>query len=221
MQENSTLILEPVHPANASVIWLHGLGADAHDFIPVVEQLNFPDELKVRFIFPNAPMRPITLNAGAVMPGWFDIIGIGPEYREDEEGIRSSQLMIEALIEKENQQGIESNRIILAGFSQGGAVVLQSGIRYPGPLAGILALSTYLPLRHSVESEIQVVQQNTPILFMHGTQDQVVPVEFAKHAYNQLKTNKLNVAWQEYAMQHSVCTEQIRDINSFIVDNLS
>lgn len=218
--EDNILIVEPEKPANTSVIWLHGLGADAHDFLPVIEQFDFPDGMAMRFIFPNAPVRPITLNGGAKMQGWYDIVGIGPEYEEDVEGILSSQKLIESLIEKEVQKGIPCNRIILIGFSQGGAIVLQTGIRYPKPLCALVALSTYLPLRHCVDDEIHAEQKNTPILFMHGIYDAVVPVSFAQHSYDKLKKCDFSVQWKEYEMQHTVCMEQISDINSFIIKEL-
>jgi len=220
MQENFTIIIEPEKPANASVIWLHGLAADANDFLPVVDQFIFPDNLNIRFIFPNAPVRPITLNGGISMQGWYDIIGIGPDYEEDKEGIEASQQIVEDLIEKECEKGIATDRIILVGFSQGGAVALHTGIRYTQQLAAVLALSTYLPLRQNIEQEICNLQKTTPIVFMHGSKDLVVPIGFAQHSYDRLNEFELNVKWFEYDMQHTVCLEQINDINKLIVDLL-
>lgn len=220
-QIKEPIIIEPEKNANASVIWLHGLGADADDFIPVVEQLEFPDNLAVRFILPNAPVRPVTLNAGARMQGWYDIFGIGKEYPEDEEGIRSSAEYIESLIGNELQRGIAASRIVLIGFSQGGAMVLHAGLRYRKPLAGVLAMSTYLPLRHSVGKEFHAEQKATPILFMHGTADEVVSKAYAEDSYEKLKNIGLNVRWMEYPMDHTVCLQQIEDINQFLVESLS
>ena len=215
------VIIEPESPANATVIWLHGLGADANDFVPVVEQMVLPESLAVRFILPNAPVRPITLNGGMTMPGWYDLEGIGPQFQEDESGLRASQSTIESLIEKEQQKGIDSERIVLIGFSQGGAVVLQAGLRHTKKLAGLIAMSTYLPLRETVENELEVVQTETPIMFMHGSYDPVVPISFAQGSYQILQQADLNLQWQEYPMEHTVCLEQIRHINSFLLEVLS
>jgi len=221
MQENPTIIIEPEKPANASVIWLHGLGADANDFLPVIDQLDLPDSLNIRFIFPNAPVIPITLNGGMSMQGWYDIIGIGPEYEEDKEGIEASQQIVETLIEREWKKGITSDRIILIGFSQGGAVVLHTGTRHTQQLAAVLALSTYLPLRQSIDDELCSDQKMTPIVFMHGSEDTVVPISFAQHSYYLLNKLSLNLKWYEYKMSHTVCLEQINDINNLIVESLS
>jgi len=218
--EKAPIIIEPDKKANASVIWLHGLGADANDFLPVVEQLNFPGHQALRFVLPNAPVRSISLNNGVSMQGWYDIFGIGPEYPEDEKGIHASCQYIESLIENELQQGINANRIILIGFSQGGAVALHTGLRYQQTLAAVLALSTYLPLRHSVVDEVSAEQMATPFMFMHGTHDNVVPIDFADYSYKKLQNTELNVLWKEYPMEHTVCLQQIQDINRFLVELL-
>jgi len=221
MQGDDAIVIEPERPANATVIWLHGLGADAGDFVPVADQISFPSGLSVRFILPNAPVRPITINGGARMRGWYDLQGIGPQYPEDEQGIRQSQKTIEYLIEKERNHGITPDHIVLAGFSQGGAVILQTGLRFAQPLAGILALSTYLPLRESLAQEFKVQQQDTPILFMHGSHDPVVPYDFAEMCVSSLKQSRLNVELKQYPMDHTVCLQQIEDINQFLIEVLS
>ncbi|HEC30288.1 MAG TPA: carboxylesterase [Gammaproteobacteria bacterium] len=218
--ELSVIELEPEKPAEASVIWLHGLGADGNDFVPVIEALDLPDSPPIRFILPHAPVRPITLNGGQAMRGWYDIVGIGPEYPEDKEGIRSSQARLQSLIYKEQSRGISTDRILLAGFSQGGAIVLHTGLRYEKPLAGILALSTYLPLRDSLASELSHDQRHTPLMVMHGSNDAVVPPEFGRLSCGAMRQQGLDMTWKEYPMGHTLCAEQIKDIRGFILNCL-
>ena len=210
------IVREPQQQADACVIWLHGLGADGHDFASIVEQLGLPSSHRIRFIFPHAPLRPITLNGGMVMRGWYDIYGIGVEYDEDEQGIREAELQINSLIESQIEQGIAADRILLVGFSQGGAIALHTGLRAQTALAGILALSTYLPLRETLTDELHREQHNIPIVFMHGKNDMVVPMALAQLSYQLLDQQSLQLKWHEYSMEHSVCLQQLQDIGDFI-----
>ncbi len=165
------IVLEPATTADAAVIWLHGLGADGYDFVPIVEELRLPPSMAVRFIFPHARPRPVTINNGFVMRAWYDITGIGPDRKEDDAGIRESATVVNGYIEQENARGIESKRIVIAGFSQGGAIALQAALRYPQRLGGVMALSTYLPLRDSVAKEASPANRDVPILMCHGLRD--------------------------------------------------
>jgi len=191
----------------ASVIWLHGLGADGHDFEPIVPELRLPKP--VRFVFPHAPIRPVTLNNGMRMRAWYDIarLGGGPE---DEAGIRESQKLLEDLIRKEKQP------VVLAGFSQGGAIALQTALRYPQRLAGVLALSTYLPLSTKVSLERTKENQDVPIFMAHGTHDDIIPISRAKISREILEQQGYQVEWHEYPMPHSVCPQEIADISAFL-----
>jgi len=191
----------------ASVIWLHGLGADGHDFEPVVPELRLAAPL--RFVFPHAPVRPVTINGGVSMRAWYDILQLGPG-PEDEAGIRASQKVVEGMIEK------EKNPVFLAGFSQGGAVVLQTALRYPKKLKGVLALSTYLPLSASLSKEKQAENQGIPIFMAHGSYDPVIPMARAVMSREVLERHGYKVQWHEYPMPHSVCAEEIADISAFI-----
>ncbi len=195
-----------------SIIWLHGLGADGRDFANIVPELNLAKELAVRYIFPHAPIIPVTINAGYLMRAWYDITGIDLQSREDVEGIQRSQEAIHELIEYEKQQGVPTDRIILAGFSQGGAVALHTALRYPEKLAGVLALSTYLPLRHSLATEASVANKNVPVFMAHGEQDNIVPLAYAQMAQQFLEQNAHQVEFHTYPMAHGVCTEEIVDI---------
>ncbi len=199
-----------------SVIWMHGLGADCWDFVPIVKELNLPDTLPLRFIFPQAPTRPITINGGHEMPGWYDIAMNELERKPDEAGIRESQAAIDALIEREIARGIAADKIILAGFSQGGAIALQAGLRNKHALGGIMALSTYLTLGDSLARERTIANANIPILMVHGTQDPVVPVSLAKSSRDALAANGYQVQWQDYPMPHSVCAEEVEVIAEWI-----
>ena len=212
--------VEPDDRASASVIWLHGLGADGYDFVPVIDQMNLAEIHSLRFVLPNAPIQPVTLNNGMTMPSWYDIYGIGKDFDEDDVGIRRSEESIRQLIQAELDLGVAHNRIFLVGFSQGGALALHTGLRLKQPLAGILALSTYLPLRDQLEVELNHVQKKTPICIMHGSQDEVVPIEFAELSYEILKKQGLDCRWYEYPMGHNLCAEQIIDIKGFIVEQL-
>ena len=205
--------LDPV----GTIIWMHGLGADGNDFVPVVKELGLPDNLPLRFIFPHAPMRPVTINAGNVMRAWYDIIEISSNERKvDEAGIRESQRAIEALIEREISRGIPANKIVLAGFSQGGAIALQTGLRYPQALAGILALSTYLPLASSLEVEASSANRSIPIFMAHGEQDTVIPISIAENSFKELGRLGYKADWHEYPMPHSVSMEEIENIGAWL-----
>ncbi len=195
-----------------TVIWMHGLGADCWDFVPIVKELGLPGDLPLRFIFPQAPARPITINGGQVMPGWYDISMAELERKPDADGVRNSQRAIDALIDREVARGIGADKIVLAGFSQGGAIALQAGLRQARPLAGILALSTYLTLADSVGAEKTIANANIPIMMAHGTGDPVIPLSLARTSKAQLESHGYRVEWREYPMQHAVCGEEIGDI---------
>ena len=205
------------HNPVGTVIWMHGLGADGNDFVPVVKELGLPESLPIRFIFPHAPMRPVTINAGQVMRAWYDIIEISSAERKvDEAGIRESQHAIEALIEREIARGVPANRIVLAGFSQGGAIALQTGLRYNQGLAGILALSTYLPLAASLAAEASSANRSIPLFMAHGEQDTVIPISIAESSVKELRRNGYKVDWREYPMAHSVSMGEITDIGAWL-----
>lgn len=212
-------LIERIHgpstPTHA-IIWLHGLGATADDFVPVIPYLGLSDALTIRFVFPQAPDRPITINNGYVMPGWYDIKGMDLADKEDLAGITESQAMLEGLIADQAALGIPSENIILAGFSQGGAVAYYTGVRSSHKLAGILALSTYLPFARNTESEQSGVNVSTPIMAMHGKQDPVVPITAGKLSADSLTALGYPVEWKEYTMDHSVIPEQLIDIGAWI-----
>lgn len=198
---------------NASVIWLHGLGADGYDFEPIVEKLDVPN---VRYILPHAPEMPVTRNSGYIMPAWYDLYGLTGNSQEDENGIRTTQQYINSLIENEINRGIACERILIAGFSQGGAIALHTGIRYPKKLAGILALSTYLPLKTKLATEAHLVNAGIPIFMAHGIFDDIISLDMCKLSLNTLQNNQFSVDWHEYNMAHSVCIEEINDIRAFL-----
>jgi phospholipase/carboxylesterase len=197
----------------ATVIWLHGLGADGHDFEPIVPELSL--QKPVRFVFPHAPIRPVTINQGMRMRAWYDIFQFGGG-AEDDAGIRASQGILNQLISAENERGINPGKIVLAGFSQGGAIVLQAALRYPERLAGVMALSTYLPLSASVERERNAVNQDVPIFMAHGQFDDIIPIDRARKSRDFLTKLGYNVEWHQYPMPHSVCPEEIGDISDFL-----
>jgi len=199
------------------VIWLHGLGADGHDFVPIVEEMRelglAVDEIK--FIFPHAPFRSITRNHGAVMRGWYDIDEV-PFQKEDEAGIRESVHYVHELIEAEHQAGLSYERIILAGFSQGGAIALYAGLTLPFKMGGILALSTYLPLATHLKTEGSLASKQSPILMIHGNQDSIIDLTFAKYAERQLRQCGYAPEFRVYPMAHQVCVEEIQAISEFL-----
>jgi phospholipase/carboxylesterase len=196
----------------ATVIWLHGLGADGHDFEPIVPELRLAKP--VRFVFPHAPIRPVTINQGMRMRAWYDIFqfGGGPE---DDAGVRASQKLVEGLIQKEH-----GKKIVLAGFSQGGAIVLQTALRHPERLAGVMALSTYLPLSTTLEKERNKANHDVPIFMAHGKFDDIIPIDKAQRSREILEKLGYPVTWKEYPMPHSVCAEEIGDISKFLVNLL-
>lgn len=202
--------------ARASIIWLHGLGADGHDFEPIVPELRLPPSLGVRFVFPHAPVQPVTLNGGMAMRAWYDIIALDGNARQDAAGIRASAERVAALLRRENDRGVPDERIVLAGFSQGGAVALHQGLRHPRRLAGILALSTYLPLQDTVEAERHPANAETPIFMCHGSMDPVIDPRMGEQSREQLEALGHPVEWHTYPMAHAVCLEEIRDIGEWI-----
>ena len=200
----------------AAVIWMHGLGADGHDFEPIVPELDLPDGLAVRFVFPHAPRRPVTINGGAVMRAWYDVTGLGGVRREDEQGVRASQRDIEALIEREKKRGLSAGRIVLAGFSQGGAMALQTGLRHPERLAGLVVLSSFLPLADALAAEVSPANRAVPIFMAHGTQDPMIPLSRGHESRDRLLALGYHVEWHEYRMPHSVCAEEIADLSAWL-----
>lgn len=197
-----------------SVIWLHGLGADGNDFVPVVELLNLPN---YRFILPHAQYQKVTLNNGHEMRAWYDLHGLTPESKQDEVGIRASQRHIEALIEKEHERGIPNHHIILAGFSQGGAIALHTALRYKDKLGGVLALSTYLPLKSLLSAEKSIKNQQTPIFMAHGSHDDVISIATCKGALSLLQAEQYQVEFHEYPIAHSVSIDEVDEIRSFLL----
>lgn len=212
--------IDPPTPPQATVIWLHGLGADGHDFEPIVPQLQLQLPIPVRFVFPHAPRRPVTINGGYVMRAWYDIAASDLSRGEDGDGIRESARHLDALIEREIHNGIAPRRIVLAGFSQGGAIALHAGLRYPRRLAGILALSTYLPLAATVALEAHAANRDIPIFMAHGNEDTVVPLPHALISKRSLTELGYPVEWRSYAMPHSLCNEEIADIAGWLAHTL-
>jgi phospholipase/carboxylesterase len=200
----------------AAVIWLHGLGADAHDFEPVVPALSLGQDLPVRYVFPNAPTRPVTINGGALMRAWFDLLSLDRDAIEDEPGIRESAASVERLIDRERERGIEPARIVLAGFSQGGAVALFTALRYSKALAGVIALSTYLPLPEIVSQEKHSANDKTPIFMAHGQFDNMIDIDFSRSSQKRLQELGYSVDWRKYPMAHSVIAEELGDIKAFL-----
>jgi phospholipase/carboxylesterase len=204
---------------HASVVWMHGLGADGNDFVPIVHELDLQGAPDIRFIFPHAPARPVSINNGYVMRAWYDVKWGDLEGRSkqaDESGVRASQQMIVQLVERECARGIPAERIVLAGFSQGGAMALQTGLRFPRKLAGIMALSCYLPLSESFAAEAHSENRQTPIFMAHGVQDGVIALEMATLSRDILRQHGYDVEWHDYPMAHSVCLEEIADIGAWL-----
>jgi phospholipase/carboxylesterase len=214
-----TIEIETGKNPSASVIWMHGLGADGNDFVPIVNELELDGTPAIRFVFPHAPMRPVTINNGYVMRAWYDVSLddlAGQSRRADEQGVRESQVQIIALIEREAKRGVGAEHIVLAGFSQGGAIALQTGLRYPRKLAGVMALSTYLPLAESLPQEAAPANKSTPIFMAHGTYDPVVPLMMGAGSMTLLTGLGYPVEWRQYPMPHSVCPEEIEDIGDWL-----
>jgi phospholipase/carboxylesterase len=208
------------HPTH-SIIWLHGLGADGHDFAPIVPELVDPAWPALRFVFPHAPVRPVTINNGMSMRAWYDITGFDLTSRQDEAGIRASVAATEALIAREHERGVPAERIILAGFSQGGAIALSAGVRHAQKLAGIVALSTYLPISATVASERHAANAATPIFWGHGTADPVVVLQRGSDSRNALQALGYTVDWHTYPMAHAVCAEEIGDLRHWLGQRLA
>ncbi len=203
------------HPT-AAVIWMHGLGADGNDFVPIVRELDLSGCLGIRFVFPHAAPMPVTINNGYVMRAWYDILGMDLVRREDENGLRASQRRIEQLIAREVARGIPAEKIVLAGFSQGCAMTLQTGLRHPQKLAGLMCLSGYLPLATTIATERSNANQHTPIFMAHGRGDNVVTIDRAEASRDLLKQLGYDIDWHEYMMPHSVCEEEIDDIGAWL-----
>jgi len=212
--------INPLLPPRASIIWLHGLGADGHDFEPLIPQLDIVDRLGVRVVLPHAPRRPVTINAGMLMPAWYDIPAADFSRAEDSDGIRASEQQLRALIAREVALGNPAARILLAGFSQGGAIALHTGLRYPETLAGILALSTYLPLAARLAAEMSAANRAVPIMMAHGTRDPVVPLHLAEQSRDRLLQAGYRVDWHTYAMQHAVYPEEVADVRRWLEQRL-
>ncbi len=210
-------VLETIErgPATAewTVIWLHGLGADGHDFEPIAAELGLE---AVRFVFPHAPVRPITINGGLAMRGWFDIVGFGAAAPQDETGIRASAAAVSRLIDAEEARGVPSERVVLAGFSQGGAIALHAALREPRPLGGAIALSSFLPLAASLGAEKSPANASLPILVAHGRADNVIPIAMAEQSVRHLEAEGYAVEWRVYPMAHTVCIDEVRDIAAWL-----
>jgi phospholipase/carboxylesterase len=203
----------------ASIIWLHGLGANGNDFAPIVPELRLP-QATIRFVFPHAPVQPVTINGGMRMRAWYDITD-GAIRREDERGVRASQVLIETLIGREKERGTKAARLVLAGFSQGGAIALQTGLRHPERIAGIMALSTYLPVGEKLSTEASTANRDVPIFMAHGSYDPIIPLVRAEQSRKLLESLGYPVEWREYRMPHAVCPEELADIGTWLGKVLS
>ena len=210
------ITLSPQTPAVASVILLHGLGADGHDFVPIVDELGLPGTLPVRFVFPHAPLRPVTVNNGYVMRAWYDIKSFTPAGRADIAGTVESSRRVADYVDRERQLGVAPARVVLAGFSQGGAVALYTGLRFPERLAGILAMSCYLPFPETLAAERSAANSDVPILLCHGRSDPVVPIAMGLETRRDLEAHGYAPEWHDYPMQHAVCTEEIADVTRWL-----
>ncbi len=221
IDDRDGVCLEPQGAADAAVIWLHGLGADGHDFVPVVEALRLPSSLRARFVFPHAPQRPVTINGGYPLRAWYDIYGLSDGSPEDTAGIRESAANVAALIDAQCAAGIASERIVVAGFSQGGAIALHAALRHPQRLAGLIALSTYLPMHTLLAGEASVANRSLPILLAHGNFDPIVPFRWGENTHGELARLGYTVQWQPYPMQHEVCADEVDDIAAFLMRTLA
>lgn len=213
--------INPTQEATACVIWLHGLGDSGHGFAPIVPELKLPDEPAIRFLFPHAPERPVTINNGMRMRAWYDIKSLDFNSRADLDGVLDSAVQVERLIESQIAKGIPAERILLAGFSQGGVIALHLATRYARKLAGVMALSTYMCEPDRLASEASDVNRDTPIMMAHGEQDEVVPMVLGQMAYEALKSSHFTVSWHSYTMQHNVCLQELNDISRFISDRFA
>ena len=221
MNDQTQPILETVEvetgpEPTVAIIWLHGLGADGHDFEPLVPELVLPGGPNVRFVFPHAPVRPVTINGGRAMRAWFDILALDREAAQDEAGISEARGLVETLIEREKRRGIPADRLILAGFSQGGAIALYAGTRHPERLAGIIGLSCYLPLMSSQKDEAAEANADVPIFLVHGIFDAILPLARGESARDGLRELDYDVEWHEYRMSHAVCNEEVEDLRAWL-----
>ncbi|ANB25644.1 carboxylesterase [Alteromonas stellipolaris] len=207
---------KPSSTPNACVIWLHGLGDSGHGFAPIVPELKLPDSMSVKFIFPHAPERPVTINGGMRMRAWYDIKSLDFNSRADLTGVLESASQVEALIQEQVDKGIPTNRIVLAGFSQGGVIALHLAPRFTHKLAGVLALSTYMCEPNLLANEATDINRDIPIMMAHGDQDEVVPIFMGNAAYKTLTENGFNATWQTYTMQHNVCMQELNDISAWL-----
>ena len=218
LETESAVTIEPAGTARASVIWLHGLGADGYDFVPMVKELGLAPDANIRFVFPHAPVRPVTLNAGMPMRAWYDIVSLDRAGKVDEKGIRESETRVRGLIA---EQKVEPSRIVVAGFSQGGAIALHTALRLPDRLAGVLALSTYLPMADALAKERSEANRDTPILMFHGQYDAILTLQIGQSSRDQLIKLGHKVEWHEYPMAHEVCIEEIERIGSWLREVLA
>ena len=222
MQKLSCVEIDVPDQADGSVIWLHGLGADGHDFEAIVPELRIPQRLKLRFVFPHAPVRPVTLNNGMSMRAWYDILSLDRGGPQDETGMRESSQLLCQLIENERERGIACDKIVLAGFSQGGAIAIHTALRYPQRLAGLMALSTYMPLQNTFQAEVvandAAQDHELPIYMAHGSSDAVLPLSLGEHSAAKMTAAGYRVEWHEYAMEHAVCPAQIADIRQWLLN---
>lgn len=216
MEKLKYLEVLPEQKADACVIWLHGLGADGYDFSDVIPNLQLPNDHRIQFVFPHAPHIPITLNAGVVMPGWYDILGLTLDTPQDEAGIKHSAAMLHQLMQDVVSSGIAFNRIVLIGFSQGGALALYTALRYPKTLGGVAGLSTYLPLDRSLAAEKDQANDAIPIFLAHGLADPVVPYVMGLHAHQCLMQQEYPVSWHTYPIPHTVCLPELADIGQWL-----
>lgn len=198
-----------------SVIWLHGLGADGHDFEPIVPELALPEDLPLRFVFPHAPVRPVTINGGMAMRAWYDIVSLDAEGRADSQGVHESTAILETLIARENERGIKADKIVIAGFSMGGAIAINTALHTKHSLAGLMALSTYLPLPNEVEGS--AADRNLPIFMAHGSFDPMLPMQWGRASAERLEDAGFTIEWHDYPMAHAVCPEEIRDIRQWLL----
>jgi phospholipase/carboxylesterase len=212
-----TVEVEPRTTADSAVVLLHGLGADGHDFESIVPELRLAPERAVRWVFPHAPVRAVTINQGFRMRAWYDILGFDRDVGEDEDGIRESAASVRALVEREKQRGIAADRIVLAGFSQGGALALHTGLRERERLAGVIALSTYLPLASKLPAEAHPANAATPVFMAHGTWDNVLPLALGERSRDFLRSHGYDVAWHTYPMPHSVSPEEIAQLREWLL----
>jgi len=221
MSQPAPVIIETGPDPVGSVIWLHGLGADGHDFEPIVPELRLPAELPLRFVFPHAPIRPVTINGGMEMRAWYDILSLDGEGRADAAGVRESAALLMDLVDAETGRGVDPGRIVLAGFSQGGAVVLHAGLRYATPVAGLMLLSTYLPVPGAFEAEVansaESQPRSVPIFMAHGTFDPMLPYQLGVATKQTVESAGYGIEWHEYPMAHGVCPEEIADIRAFLL----